>query len=471
MSNTIDLTKLFPPAPITTINLLDTYAPLDFKGWGTKCILPWTHLHVWPNHDVFPCCITNHKVGSTKEDTLTDVFNQDEMKNIRKKMMNDEKPKACDTCYKSEEYGQSSLRSSVNKTFPHHYHKLLDTKEDGSVENMDLVYWDFRFSNVCNFKCRSCGPQLSTGWYQDAKEQNRMDKIARGDKKPRPGETEITGILPVGLPEPGDKRLIKLWAELEPHFDTVEEIYFAGGEPLLMEEHYRILNRLIEMGRAEEVTIKYNTNFSNMSYKKTNVLDLWPHFKSVEVGASMDAYGERAEYIRSGTVWNDIVTNRRQMKIKAPNANFFAACTVGITNAYHLVEFHKHLLHEEIIDHVYDFRLNVIRTPRWLSIVNLPRPMKNELTNLYEEHIAFLKLNYEYKNRWRIPVQEFSGIINFMNGTPPDISTLHSFDTKHNQHQGSFVYKMDQLDVIRKENWRKNFPEVYKGFKENEICL
>ena len=62
MSNAIDLTKLFPPAPITTINLLDTYAPLDFKGWGTKCILPWTHLHVWPNHDVFPCCITNHKI-------------------------------------------------------------------------------------------------------------------------------------------------------------------------------------------------------------------------------------------------------------------------------------------------------------------------------------------------------------------------------------------------------------------------
>ena len=471
MSNTIDLIKLFPPDPITTINLLDTYAPSNPKGWGTKCILPWTHLHVWPNHDVFPCCITNHKVGSTKEDTLADVFNQNEMKNIRKQMMNDEKPKACDTCYKAEEYGQSSLRSSVNKTFPHHYHKLLDTKEDGSVDDMDLVYWDFRFSNVCNFKCRSCGPQLSTGWYQDAKEQNRRDKITRGDNPEDYEGGVITGNLPEDLPDQSDKRLIKLWTELEPHFDTVEEIYFAGGEPLLMEEHYRILNRLIEMDRAKEVTIKYNTNFSTMSYKKTNVLDLWPHFGRVEVGASLDAYGERAEYIRTGTVWDDVVRNRRQMQLRAPNANFYAACTVGITNAFHITEFHKHLLHEEIIDHVYDFRLNVIHNPKWQSIVNLPRPMKNELTDMYNEHINWLKENFQGKRRWETPAKEFAGVINFLNSTPPDFKCLDTDDFAYNHWKGSFIYKMEQLDIIRKENWRKNFPEVYKGFKENGICL
>ena len=82
MSDTIDLTKLFPPDPITTINLLDAYAPIHVKGWGTKCILPWTHLHVWPNHNVFPCCITNYKVGSTKNDTMKDIWNNDEMKTI-----------------------------------------------------------------------------------------------------------------------------------------------------------------------------------------------------------------------------------------------------------------------------------------------------------------------------------------------------------------------------------------------------
>ena len=238
-----------------------------------------------------------------------------------------------------------------------------------------------------------------------------------------------------------------------------------------MEDHYRILNRLVEMNRAHEVTIKYNTNFTNLQYKKTNVLDLWPLFKKVEVGASLDAYGERAEYIRSGCNWDDIVTNRRQMQLKAPKANFYAACTVGITNAYHITEFHKHLLHEEIIDHVFDFRLNVIHTPTWLSIVNLPRPMKNELTNIYNEHIGWLKENFQRKRRWETPAQEFSGVINFLNSTPPDVKCLHTNDFEYNHWKGSFTYKMEQLDQIRNENWRKNFPEIYKGFKENGICL
>ena len=472
MSNTIDLTKLFPPDPISTINILDAYAPLNAEGWGTKCILPWTHLHVWPNHDVFPCCITNYKIGSTKNDTMKDIWNNDEMKNIRKQMLDGKKPKACTTCYKAEEYGNKSQRLTMNKELANEYHRIIDTKPDGRLEKMDLAYWDFRFSNVCNLKCRSCGPQLSTGWYNDAKEQNRLDRINRGDNPEEYKDGIIKGTLPVDLPDQSDKRLIKLWEELEPHFPSVQEIYFAGGEPLVMEEHYRILNRLIEMGRAHEVRLKYNTNFTNLQYKKTNVLDLWPKFERVEVGASLDAYGERAEYIRSGCDWNDIVTNRRQMQIKAPNANFYAACTVGITNAYHITEFHKHLIHEEIIDDMWDFRLNVIQTPQWLNISNLPRPMKNELTDMYNEHIAWLKeKHYKRNNHWETPAQEFAGIINFLNATPPDFQSLHSEDFKFNHWQGSFTYKMDQLDQIRNENWRKNFPEIYEKFKENNICL
>ena len=92
------------------------------------------------------------------------------------------------------------------------------------------------------------------------------------DKK-HEGIIATTGQLPSDVPQKSDARLLKLWDELEPYFGVVEEIYFAGGEPLLMEEHYRILNRLVDDGRTEEVTLKYNTNFSTMAYKKTNVLD------------------------------------------------------------------------------------------------------------------------------------------------------------------------------------------------------
>ena len=134
--------------------------------------------------------------------------------------------------------------------------------------------------------------------WREWKLQSRSDLIKYAKKYKIPIEEYIDRC----------ERNVKLWKELEPHFPSVQEIYFAGGEPLVMEEHYRILNRLVEMNRAHEVTIKYNTNFTNLQYKKTNVLDLWLLFKKVEVGASLDAYGERAEYIRSGCNWDDIVT-------------------------------------------------------------------------------------------------------------------------------------------------------------------
>ncbi len=460
MSNTIDLTKLFPPDPINTINLLDEFAPRDFESWKTKCILPWIHVHVWPNNDAFPCCITNHKIGNTKGKELKEVWNTEEFKKIRKDMIEDREPDACKTCYMIEKNGQHSFRKHSNNVFKNHFHKILETKPDGHLEKMDLRYWDFRFSNVCNFKCRSCGPQLSSGWYPDAKEMDRLDKKEEG-------VIIKTGNLPPDIPQKDDARLIQLWEDLEPHFETVEEIYFAGGEPLLMEEHYRILNRLVEDGRTEEVTLKYNSNFSTMAYKKTNVLDLWPKFKHVEVGASLDGYGERGEFVRSGTDWNEIVTNRRQMKIKCPDAIFYVSATTGITNAFHIAEFHKHLIHEEIIDNIYDFRINVIHRPDWLSIKNLPRPMKDKLTEEWNGHVDWLKATYGV-HLAQTPISEFQGAINFLNSAPPNLTRLTATGKEARLH-GSFIYKMEQMDKIRGESWRDSCPEIYEGFLENRI--
>jgi radical SAM protein with 4Fe4S-binding SPASM domain len=460
MSNTIDLTKLFPPDHITTIDLLEEFAPLNFDGWGTKCILPWIHTHVWPNQDVFPCCITNHKVGNVKDKPMNQVWNSPEYKQIRKDMINNIEPSACKTCFMVERNGQHSFRKHSNKTFAKHYHKILNTKPDGYMKDFDLRYWDFRFSNVCNFKCRSCGPQLSTGWYPDAKEMFKMDKKHEGI-------IATTGQLPSDVPQKSDARLLKLWDELEPYFGVVEEIYFAGGEPLLMEEHYRILNRLVDDGRTEEVTLKYNTNFSTMAYKKTNVLDLWPKFKHVEVGASLDGYGARGEFVRSGTIWDDIVKNRREMQKKCPEAIFYVSATTGITNAFHIVDFHKHLIHEEIINNIYDFRINVVHRPDWLSIKNLPRPMKDELTQDWNNHITWLKDKYGV-HLAQTPISEFQGAINFLNSEAPNLQRLTDMSESAREH-GSFIYKMEQMDKLRGEDWRQSCPEIHKGFLENGI--
>ena len=420
----------------------------QFKKWGTKCPLPWIHLHIWPNHDAFPCCITTDKIGSTKDKSLKEVWNSPGMKQIRKDMIEDKEPDACKTCYMIEKNGQFSLRKDKIMEFKHHFNKIELTQPDGYLDEMDLRYWDFRFSNVCNLKCRSCGPQLSTGWYPDAKATNLI-------KLKDDGIIATTGVLPADVPQKSDARLLKLWEELEPHFNTVESIYFAGGEPLLMEEHYRILNRLIDDGRASEVKLAYNTNFTTMSFKNQNILDLWPQFRDVSVGASLDAYGRRAEFLRAGCDWKEIENNRILMKDKTPNTNFFVASTVGIANIYHITDLHKYLIENEMIDDIEKFRINVIHRPDWLCITNLPKPMKAEVTKLLEEHMVWLNNNY-YESE--VVINEIKGVINFLNSSEPDLNILKNY-----------LYEMKVLDIVRKESWKEVCPEIYKGFLENEV--
>ena len=298
------------------------------------CMLPWVHLHTWPNGTVYPCCVTpmNYKAGNLNDNTLEEVYNSDLMKEIRVKMINEERHDACSRCWLQEDQGGMSMRHRANKSWTEYEYMIDDTKEDGTVEEMKLPYWDFRFSNICNFKCRSCGPQLSTGWYTDVK---KISVIETG--KP---------TLPDDIPK-GNK--FDLWEQIEPHFESVEEIYFAGGEPLIMEEHYKILKALVDIGKAKEVRLIYNTNFTKLSYKKLNVLDLWPEFEDVSVGASLDAMGPRAELIRNGTVWKDIEKNREDMLKKCPQVDFYVSATLSAFTAYTIINDLKKIDNQIII--------------------------------------------------------------------------------------------------------------------------
>jgi radical SAM protein with 4Fe4S-binding SPASM domain len=208
------------------------------KNNKTFCISPWIHLHTYPNESVYPCCLTprNFTVGNLKEKSLKEIWNDEPMKQLRQNMMNDKKSESCRRCYAFEEAGQTSMRNTLNERYHHHFDKVDVTDITGSYPDLNLVYWDFRFSNICNFKCRMCGPQLSTGWYEDTKKMYK--------------------ILPSDVPQEVDPN--KLWSQIEPLFDSVEEIYFAGGEPLIMEEHYRILKKLDEM-KKYDVRIRYNS--------------------------------------------------------------------------------------------------------------------------------------------------------------------------------------------------------------------
>jgi radical SAM protein with 4Fe4S-binding SPASM domain len=251
------------------------------------CMLPLTHLHGWPDGRAYPCCLAKaeHPVGNLKEQTMLEVWNADAMKSMRKNMLADNPCKECGDCYEQESLGFTSMRNNSNKNFAHLIDEIDLTDINGTHPDMKFRHWDVRFSNVCNLKCRSCGSTFSSRWYDDDV------KLLENVSYPRVRYAGRTST--------------DIWEQMQPHIPFLEQIYFAGGEPLIMEEHNRILNTLIDNGNTQ-VRLIYNTNLTELKFKKENVLGLWKHFPQICVAASLDDMGNRAEVIRSGTNWNEV---------------------------------------------------------------------------------------------------------------------------------------------------------------------
>ena len=387
------------------------------------CVSPWIHLHTWPNNQVYPCCMTpmEHPVGDLQKDDLKTIWNSEKMKELRLTMLKDERPSTCSRCYQMEDLGQRSVRNKLNDDFKDHIQKAELTKEDGTFDEFNLVYWDFRFNNICNFRCRTCGPQLSSGWYEDTK--------------------KMYGKLPL------DVKVIKnnadTWEEVEPLFDIVEEIYFAGGEPLIMEEHYRILKKLDEMKRYD-VRLRYNTNFSQLKYKSLNVVEMWPKFDSVHLSISIDGSGPKGEYIRKNMVWDDILTNREKFKPMPSNIYFYINFTLSVMNSFHVVDFHRECIESGFISTPDHFRLNILQFPMHFRLQILPAEIKQQLVKLYEDHIEYLK-TFKYSKSM---INDFQTAINYINAED------------HQNQISQFKHIINKVDVLRKEKFEETFPEL-----------
>jgi sulfatase maturation enzyme AslB (radical SAM superfamily) len=233
-----------------------------------------------------------------------------------------------------------------------------------------------------------------------------------------------------------------MWAQLIPHLDYVEQIYFAGGEPLMMEEHYNILDELERRGRFD-VRLIYNTNFTHTKLKDREVFDYWRKFKSVAVGASLDAMGSRAEYIRRGTCWDQVERNREEMLRVCPQVDFYISPTLSILNSWHLPDFHKSWVERGLIK-AQDLNVNILQDPEHLRIDIAPIEYKQKLKDKYQDHLEWL--------RPQDPLQRatvgFESALNFMIAT----DNTHLIDT--------FWRKTYELDNIRDEKVLEVIPEL-----------
>lgn len=395
------------------------------------CILPWIHLHVNPSGDVYPCCVVDwrEKIGSVNDSTLEEIWNNDTMKQIRQHMFQGKEHKLCSKCYEQESHGVDSPRVAANRNFPAHIDKAKsNTNDDGHNSEFKLVYWDFRFSNLCNFKCRSCSVALSSKWFED-------------EAKLYGGNSIDKALIHVN---DHSKKNINYY--LDEFIHDVEEIYFAGGEPLIMDEHYMILEKLIEVGNTD-LSLRYNTNLSYLKFKKWDTLKLWENFKSngkstVGIYASFDGIGKIAEYARKGTKWGVIEDNIKTC-LQA-DVSFNVSCTVSIFNILHLPDFVDKLVELGVC--FYHIGLyNVLTFPHYYHINILPKNIKKEVEHRLNTHLQGMKedMKKDFEPKYK-------SIINYL------YSELHA---PLEESEKDLLKYTRGLDKIRKESFEEIFPE------------
>ena len=387
----------------------------------TFCIYPWIHLHAYPTGEAYPCCHAEMgvgQVGNCRNNTLEQIWTDTPMKQLREDMLSETPNVACGRCYEQEDNGFFSGRRSANKHHGHHVKKLEENP-------FEMTYWDIRFSNLCNLKCRSCGHIFSSQWYQD------QAKLAGGDWKDRNTVLNYAG-----------RTELDMWEQIEPHLDYEEQIYYAGGEPLLMEEHYRILDELVRRKRFD-VRLIYNTNFTHTDLKGNSVFEYWRQFDSVAVGASLDDSGTRGEYIRKGTDWAVVEQNRRDMMQVCPEVDFYISPTLSIMNAWHLPDFHRDWVERGLI-RAQDLNVNILQDPLHYRIDIAPVEYKAQLLAKFTDHINWLR-DQDLLQR---ATQGFESAAKFMMAT----DNTHLIDT--------FWRKTHELDDIRRENILDIIPEL-----------
>lgn len=391
------------------------------KDSKTFCIYPWIHLHAYPTGEAYPCChaeMSAGPVGNCRTNTLEEIWTNERMSGLRNNMLTEQPSRECQRCYEQEESGFFSGRRSANKHHGHHIKKL-------KTNPFEMTYWDIRFSNLCNLSCRSCGHIFSSSWYQDQAKLAGEDWAKNNRVLNYAGRTEID-----------------MWEQLIPHLDYVEQIYFAGGEPIMMEEHYKILEELERRGRFD-VRLIYNTNFTQVKLKDRWVFDYWRKFDSVAVGASLDAMGPRAEYIRRGTNWDTVERNRIKMLETCPRVDFYISPTLSIMNAMHITDFHRAWTDQGLI-RAQDLNVNILQDPAHYRIDIAPPEYKEQIHKKFLDHLDWLRPQDQLQRA----TVGFESAINFM------------LATDNKQLIPKFWQKTNELDSIRKENILEVIPEL-----------
>jgi hypothetical protein len=368
---------------------------------------------------VRPCCLADDEIvddAGNKFELVTATFDQvqqsQHMRSLRKQFLAGEKPQTCRKCWNEERGGRTSKRMH---TIDRLKHVLPDS--EWTADAKPLMFLDLKLGNICNLKCRICGSWSSSQFAVEEMNQLRTDEEK---KKSYPYQMLRAGAWP--------RENERFWSEIDQALDQIRYIEFTGGEPFMIQEHFAMLQGIVDRGIAHQVEIHYNTN--GTQYPE-NAIEIWRHFKTVEIAFSIDDVGERFEYQRTNAAWTEVVENIqkfKQLKKQHSNIQLQVCCTINIFNVRYL-EHVAEWIARQGFDYVY---WNMMHDAWYFSIATLPDSAKAEIS----KYLQGLALPASFR-------REFDRIVDFMNrGASTD----------------GFMLKMKIRDLDRKRN--QNFRDV-----------
>lgn len=441
------------------------------SGSETFCILPWIHLATRPNGDMRLCCTANasgagedHHVGLAKNDdgkvinfsttTPLSAWNSSFMKKTRLDMLSGKIPASCTKCFDEEKSGIISKRLWETYSWDTQETRIEDlikeTSNNGEVPEK-LIYLDLRLGNTCNLKCVMCSPHDSSKWVQDHKKLINLTTIPIIEKEIRWDQQKFNGTW---HEEPS------FWNDLYAQIPNIKQLYFAGGEPLLIKEHKLFLQEIIKQGYSKQIYLRYNSNGLLID---NEIIDIWNHFKRVKFNFSIDGVGDRNTYIRYPSDWNTIEKNLEILDNTNEHISINVACAVQLLNIKHLPDVIKWKLNKKYkkINQGFEFGVqsgaglintHLVYIPTWFDIRALPAEDKQQVKIIFDEFANWLKTNYtQDKKFWdENPYgwKRFESLINFMYSDDKSslLPALNEYITN--------------LDLIRGTNFKSTFPEL-----------
>ena len=392
----------------------------------TFCPLPWIHLATRPNGDVRVCCTANASgagvddvkdSGLVKQDgvnmnlrdhTIEQVWNSQFMRDTRLTMLSGDMPNSCTKCYTEESKGIVSKRQWETRIWEERIdinNIVAQTAKDGSLP-VNIPYFDLRLGNMCQLKCIMCSPHDSSSWIKEWKLQYPKYKTIELKK-----DQEWDIDFDYTWYQKGS-----FLENMRSNAHNIRELYFAGGEPLLIPEHYKILEFMVETGAAKLCIVRYNSNGLKLPKK---LFELWKHFKQVKFNFSVDAVEERNDYIRYPSKWNDIVSNLERLDDTPDNITVNIACAVQLLNVLNvpdLVRWKESMNFKKINLPPYGAGLigtHLVYLPSYLNVRVLPKHLKNKVAKQVEYFCSLRSNDTEFMNN-PYGLKRWQGLVQYM---------------------------------------------------------